>query len=51
MYRFGFDLIVKNGEIYLKDDDDMGFGELKFVFDEKNCSEPFYGIDENLNNS
>lgn len=60
MYRFGFDLIVKDGDIYLKDKlffeedgevDDTGFGEVKFVFDDKNCEEPFYGTDENLYSS
>ena len=60
MYRFGFDLIVKDGDIYLKDKlffeedgevDDTGFGEVKFVFDDKNCREPFYGTDENLYSS
>ena len=29
MYRFGFDLIVKDGEIYLKDNDDNGLWRIK----------------------
>ena len=51
MYRFNFKLIVKNGKIYLKDtafneeDKETGFDEVEFIFDEKNCDEPFYGTD------
>lgn len=51
MYRFNFKLIVKDGKIYLKDtafneeDKETGFDEVEFIFDEKNCDEPFYGTE------